>query len=648
MPKLVILKFDGGNFQNGFNGTLQIGNEGEHLANVISGKLLLPPNPTMPEKYRRWQSDFLDLEKRLRGRRGGSRIFDPNQILKQCQQSAKDFIEGFKKWLNSQDSALQNLREKLCQQLGNPKEPIRVIIQTDDPLLKKLPWHEMDLFANTYTQAEVALCPTEYEKSSVAQISDKTSVRILAILGNSEGIDVKSDEQSLKNLEPRGVAIQFLPEPKRTEISDSLWEQNWDILFFAGHSSSQNDEGRIYINCSPNLEENSLTIEELKFGLKKAINHGLQLAILNSCDGLKLAEDLADLNIPQVIVMREPVPDLVAQTFLQFFLSAFTGGESLYVAVRHARERLHENGLDDKFPGASWLPIIYQNPTVIPPSWDQLKTPEIGNRYRGSKPHKPITSQPLRDNKPDIDIFNGDEGGIMSKLSNVQFLLTHFLPGLIAGVAGLSLAVVLFIYKDIIAKDIFPQLTQTQATIVIFSIIGLTFFIAIIGIYAWLATKKDIQFKYVVVFMILILTILAFISAGVYYIVTQNDKPLSEEIVSNGKNHPSEPLNYWYLKAIEALNSGKKENALPYIDKGLKKVPKNEVKQIASLLALKIKVLLLIGGSDNQAKAGNVANQNYGSSSALDRWINCLKEEKIFSSIITTETELEAKCPSPI
>jgi hypothetical protein len=266
---------------------------------------------------------------------------------------------------------LQNLREKLCQQLGNPKEPIRVIIQTDDPLLKKLPWHEMDLFANTYTQAEVALCPTEYEKPSVEQTTDKTSVRILAILGNSEGIDVKSDEKLLKKLEPKGANIKFLSEPKRTEISDSLWEQNWDILFFAGHSSSQEDKGRIFINRTE-----SLTIAELKFGLKKAIDYGLQLVILNSCDGLKLAEDLADLNIPQVIVMREPVPDRVAQTFLKFFLSAFTGGESLYVAVRHARERLHENGLDDEFPGASWLPIIYQNPTVIPPSWDQLKMPE--------------------------------------------------------------------------------------------------------------------------------------------------------------------------------------------------------------------------------------------------------------------------------
>jgi hypothetical protein len=506
--------------------------------------------------------------------------------------------------------------------LGNPKEPIRVIIQTDNSLLKKLPWHEMDLFANTYTQAEVALCPTEYEEPSVVQASDKTAVRILAILGNSEGINVKSDEKLLKNLEPRGADITFLSEPKRTEVSDNLWEQNWDILFFAGHSSSQEDKGRIFINRTE-----SLTIAELKFGLKKAIHHELQLVILNSCDGLKLAEELADLNIPQVIVMREPVPDRVAQTFLKFFLSAFTGGESLYVAVRHARERLHENGLDDKFPGASWLPIIYQNPTVIPPSWDQLKLPE----------------PKISHNEQDVEIDNGDdEGGIMSKLSNLQFLLTHFLPGLIAGIGGLSLMVVLFIYKDIIAKDIFPELTQTQATAVIFSIIGLTFFIAIIGIYAWLATKKDIQFKYVVVFMILILTILAFISVAIHYnMVTENGNGNSEPPISSLPNP-------WYSKAMLALENDNKENALAYINKGLNKVPKNAPKQIVILLALKIKVLLLIGGSDNQAKAKNIANQNDGSSSALDGWINCLKEEKNFSSIITTETELEAKCPLPI
>ena len=147
--------------------------------------------------------------------------------------------------------------------------------------------------------------------------------------------------------------------------------------------------------------------------------------------------------------------------------------------------------------------------------------------------------------------------------------------------------------------------------------------------------------------MILILTILAFISAAVYVFIP-NGELGKDKTALNEKNHPLEPPNDWYLKAIEALENGNKENALAYINKVLNKVPKNAPKQVTSLLALKIKVLLLIGGSDNQAKAENVANQNDGSSSALDGWINCLRKENFFSSIITTETELEVKCPSPL
>jgi WD40 repeat protein len=365
MAKLVILTFDGGESPEGFKVNLEIGNENEQPSK-ISGNL--PPNPTICENYQCWRAKYLDLDKRWRGRRGNTRsIDDPSKIHEQCSQSAGEFLNGFKNWLTSEDRAWQKLREEICQELGDKTEAIRVIIQTDDPQLKKFPWHEWDLFADTYTQAEVALCPPEYKKPIVIQTSDKAAVRILAILGNSEGIDVESDRQLIEKFRLKGAEPKFLVEPKRTDVSNSLWEQNWDILFFTGHSSSQDEKGQIDIN--PN---DRLTIEELKNGLKRAMKHGLQLAIFNSCDGLKLADDLADLKIPQVIVMREPVPDKVAQAFLKLFLTAYSQGESLDLAVRHARERLHENAWDEKFPGASWLPVLYQNPTVKPPTWYQL------------------------------------------------------------------------------------------------------------------------------------------------------------------------------------------------------------------------------------------------------------------------------------
>ena len=54
---------------------------------------------------------------------------------------------------------------------------------------------------------------------------------------------------------------------------------------------------------------------------------------------------------------------IVAQQFLKSFLTAFSNGKSLYLSVRLAREQLQ--GLEDRYPCASWLPTICQNPAEI-------------------------------------------------------------------------------------------------------------------------------------------------------------------------------------------------------------------------------------------------------------------------------------------
>jgi hypothetical protein len=78
---------------------------------------------------------------------------------------------------------------------------------------------------------------------------------------------------------------------------------------------------------------------------------------------LGLAAELISIQLPQAIVMREPVPDIIAQQFLKNFLVAFGSGLPLYRAVRSAREQLQ--GLEDNYPCASWLPVICQNPAEI-------------------------------------------------------------------------------------------------------------------------------------------------------------------------------------------------------------------------------------------------------------------------------------------
>ncbi|MCC5669524.1 CHASE2 domain-containing protein [Nostoc sp. CHAB 5784] len=357
MGKLVILKLGEGNFEQGFPVTLQIGDENVRPSVEITGAL--PPNPEILRDYYRWQSIYRNL--RLPSRPIGlHKELKQAPSLEDCQQVADEFKARFNTWLAS--DSFRPIREKWLEKLMLA-DNIRVLLQTKDFRLQKLPWHLWDL-VERYPQAEIALSAPAYEQvNRITTTYDK--VKILAILGNSQGIDTKAD-QALLNLLPN-ADITFLIEPQCQDLTDQLWEQHWQILFFAGHSSTQetNETGKIYIN-----QTESLTISQLKYALKKAVERGLKLAIFNSCDGLGLAREFADLQIPEIIVMREPVPDRVAQQFLKYFLEAFAQGDSLYLAVREARERLQ--GLENQFPCATWLPVICQNPAEMPLNWGEL------------------------------------------------------------------------------------------------------------------------------------------------------------------------------------------------------------------------------------------------------------------------------------
>jgi CHASE2 domain-containing sensor protein len=368
--KLVVLKLGEGSFEQGFPATLQIGEENARPATEISGKL--PPDPELPKYYQQWQLAYQGLG--LRSRLSAPDLQVKNvSIPESCGQAAQQLHDRFNTWLEA--ASFRAIREKWLEKLV-PSDSIRVLLQGEDLLLQKLPWHLWDLMER-YPHAEVALSAPAYEQVARPAIASGT-VSVLAILGNSKGIDTQADQALLKQLP--AADVRLLVEPSRQDVSDQLWEQHWDILFFAGHSSSQADgeTGRIYINQTDNL-----TLSELRFALRKAVARGLQLAIFNSCDGLGLARELADLHIPQVIVMREPVPDRVAQVFLKYFLDAFAHGEPLYQAVRQARERLQ--GLEDQFPCATWLPVIYQNPAEMPPTWAGLRGEGEAEGVEGSE-----------------------------------------------------------------------------------------------------------------------------------------------------------------------------------------------------------------------------------------------------------------------
>ncbi len=363
MSQLVVLNLGKGNWQHGFPTAIaQLWQQNQTVPIQFTGAL--PPAPELEALYERWQRLYEALASGINWRR--TRTPQPEFELDDAdvtQVSRADFAhlcqdlqQQLNRWLNAE--SFRKIDQKLRTHLTLIDE-IRVVITAESDSVLQLPWCLWHFF-DDYARAELALSPPDYMRSlQIAPTKPQRRIRILAILGDRQGIDTAQDQAILQQLPD--TDLTFLVEPSRSQITQQLWEDRWDVLFFAGHSSSQ-EHGQIQVNPTE-----ALTIDQLKYGLRKAIEQGLKLAIFNSCDGLGLARALADLHLPQVIVMREPVPDRVAQAFLKHFLAAFSQGRSLYLSVREAREKLQD--LESDFPCATWLPVICQNPAELPPTW---------------------------------------------------------------------------------------------------------------------------------------------------------------------------------------------------------------------------------------------------------------------------------------
>ncbi len=368
MSQLVILNLGSGNLNDGFPGIVA---EVWERDNEPPIKLVaqLPACPILYESYYRWRSLYQSLQSITDWRKQTSefRIIlesdeaSTNISFSEFQRLTQQIRQQLNIWLDSK--GFRQLERRLRARLGS-KAYIHMIIQTEDKILRRLPWHLWNLFAD-YPNAEVGLSLPEYERSQVERTAIG-KVKILAILGDSDGIDTEKDSAILHQLPNADVSI--ISQPTLQELTKYLWEESgWDILFFAGHSNTNFEEEKGYFSLSPG---NQITIRQLVNALRKAISQGLQLAVFNSCDGLGLAKELAKLNLPQAIVMKEPIPDLVAQDFVKNFLQTFSGGAPFYKSVREAKERLE--GMEELFPCASWLPVICQNPTQPPPTWLDL------------------------------------------------------------------------------------------------------------------------------------------------------------------------------------------------------------------------------------------------------------------------------------
>ncbi len=389
MSKLAELEFTG-NFDQGFTVNLTIYENDQLNAKRevgISGNLPASNLDKLDENWSNAYQTWFDIAYKnagfaLKNREAIVNIsVDENQLkldkYHACQtyfNAENNLLNTFNNWLNSSEFAI--IKESLKQHL-NPNDANRILIKSNLHSLRRLPWQKWDLL-ETYTLTEIGLSSPNF-RSVKSSRNHKKKVRILVILGKDANI-----QEEIKQLESLGdyLEIRCIYPQNVMDLDQPLWEENWDILLFNGHSKS-NSTGT---NAEIQLDgENRIFISLLRNHLQKAIKNGLRLAIFNSCDGLGIAYQLAEggeLYLPQVLVMRELLPIAIAPLFLRYFLEEFTKGNSLYKSVRETRNRLQL--LENEHPALSWLPIIcQQSPNNENPIWDNFYQDD--NNYHQNK-----------------------------------------------------------------------------------------------------------------------------------------------------------------------------------------------------------------------------------------------------------------------
>ncbi len=393
-PKEIIVRLGSGSILDGF---ITVTVELKCGATQWEDRSKLSPNPELYQFLQEWQLLYPAAIRLLAEGTNLSSlqpVFDPITISNVSSQDMAELNHNFKQsindWFNSADFA--RIGRRLRKDL-DISDRLSVIIVSDQLEVWQLPWHFWDLFSDYPHAVEVFAKPSF---STVRPVKSQYhgAVNILAIAGRDPHVQI--DFSFLKTL-PRCQRHVAATATSAAQIAEQLQQVQPDILVFYGHgdtvqSDSWRQDGVIYLDNDTPLE-----ISRLRSEIQKAINQGLQIAIFNCCNGLGLAAQIADLNIPYIIVMREIIPNQTAQEFLESLLTAYSQGHSFPAAFNDARQQLKlAAGGFAQF--ADWLPILFHNPLSASVTWRDLaatawsrlipRPMAIASHYLGQPPRR--------------------------------------------------------------------------------------------------------------------------------------------------------------------------------------------------------------------------------------------------------------------
>jgi hypothetical protein len=328
----------------------------------------------LTQLYQDWRQTYLNFYQsdQLRGRTvgGGVATIHVDWHAELIRAETKLMYE-FHQWLRSAElydirSTIVSASQTLIKTNPDSTEPIRVFLTCAPIALDRFPWEAWELGTEFASTGAIQIIRSPLNISAPTQSESPRSgrARILAILGDDTGLDFKADREAVRSLkklaevkfvgwQPDKTAAQVIQDIT-SAISD---EQGWDVLFFAGHSNETALTGG-ELGIAPGV---SISINEIKPQLMAAKKRGLQVAIFNSCSGLSIADSLIDLGFGQVVVMREPIHNRVAQDFLVHFLQGLGKGLDVYDSVLAARQFLRMEK-SHTYPSASLVPSLFCHP----------------------------------------------------------------------------------------------------------------------------------------------------------------------------------------------------------------------------------------------------------------------------------------------
>jgi CHASE2 domain-containing sensor protein len=330
--------------------------------------------------YQDWQRTYLNYYKQyddgsterteIRGRVANSGIIQtPNVDLhaKLVQAEAK-LLSEFHKWLRSGElyeirSAIANHHESSV----NSSITINVFLTCNTLELERLPWEAWEIgqeFSLSLTKIRIVRKPLNIHHGLKIINRHPGKVRILVIWGDESGLDFAAEKKAIANF--RKIAdvtfIGWQPEINiqelKTQIKNAIEsDSGWDILFFAGHSNETALTGG-EIAIAHNV---TLSISEIAPALTNAIAKGLQFALFNSCKGLSIANNLIDLGLSQVAIMREPIHNKVAEEFFLRFLKTLAEFKDVHEALISASQYLKQEK-NITYPSTYLIPSLFRHP----------------------------------------------------------------------------------------------------------------------------------------------------------------------------------------------------------------------------------------------------------------------------------------------